>query len=111
MILADAIKLLKAEIQEENVRGCFNTRKLSSGFQSIRGAWQQRQICRDFASKWAQTVKVEGRRGASSPPSERIVKSAVHKKDVVVSAWFVGAQQGEVVSEMVSSVAVSLWLV
>lgn len=55
-------------------------------------------------------MKVEGRR-ASSPPSERMVKSAVHKKDVVVSAWFVGAQQGEAVSEMVSSIAVSLWLV
>lgn len=110
MLLAEAIKLLKAEIQEENVRGCFNTRKLSSGFQSIRGAGQQRLIFRDFASKWAQTVKVEGRR-ASSPPSECTVKPAIHKKDVVVSAWFVGAQQGEAVSEMVSSVAVSLWLV
>lgn len=67
-------------------------------------------ICRDFAMKWAQTVKVEGR-GVSSPPPERMVKSTLHKKDVVVSAWFVGAQQGEAVSEMVSGIAVSLWLV
>lgn len=60
--------------------------------------------------KWAQTVKVEERR-RSSPPPEYMVMSAVHKKDVVVSAWFVGAQQGEAVSEMVNRVAVSLWLV
>lgn len=52
-----------------------------------------------------------GGRGVSSPPPERMVKSTLHKKDVVVSAWFVGAQQGEAVSEMVSGIAVSLWLV
>lgn len=37
------------------------------------------------------------------------MRSAACEKDVVVSAWFVGAQQGEAVSDRLS-VAVSLWL-
>jgi hypothetical protein len=56
-------------------------------------------------------VKVVGEEVISLSPPACMVKSAIHKKDVVVSAWFVGAQQGEAVSEAVLSVAVSLWLV
>lgn len=111
MILVEQIKLLKAEIHKENVRGSCSTRKLSRCLPIYGGDMAAKTlIYRDFAIKWTQTVKVEGRR-VSSPPPEHLVKSAVHKEDVVVSAWFVGAQQGEAVSEMVNSGAVSLWLV
>lgn len=48
--------------------------------------------------------------GRSSPqPSGCTVKSAVGEEDAVVSAWFVGAQQGEAVQTGLG-VAVSLWL-
>lgn len=46
--------------------------------------------------KWVQNG---GRRGRSPHPSECMVKSVIREEDVVVSAWFVGAQQGEAVSD------------
>lgn len=46
-----------------------------------------------------------------SPPTAMCaMKSALLEKDVVVSDWFVGAQQGEAVSEAALSVSVSLRL-
>lgn len=50
-----------------------------------------------------------GGRRVSPYPSECVVKSAVGEKDVVVSAWFVGTQQGEAVQTALG-VAVSLRL-
>lgn len=40
-----------------------------------------------------------GGRRVSLHPSQSMMNSAVGEKDVVVSAWFVGAQQGEAVSD------------
>lgn len=40
-----------------------------------------------------------GRRRVSLHPSQSMMNSAVGEKDVVVSAWFVGAQQGDSVSD------------
>lgn len=59
--------------------------------------------------KWAQAMGMF--QEEPSPPTVMCaMKSALLEKDVVVSDWFVGAQQGEAVSEAALSVSVSLRL-
>lgn len=55
------------------------------------------------------TKSEAGGRSSSPRPSGCTVKSAVGEEDAVVSAWFVGAQQGEAVQTGLG-VAVSLRL-
>lgn len=55
------------------------------------------------------TNREAGGSSSSPQPSGCMVKSAVGEEDAVVSAWFVGAQQGEAVQTGLG-VAVSLWL-
>lgn len=97
--------------------------KLSRSKRKLSGVFQSRALCRLFArSMVAEALldleglchelgtKSEASGSSSSPhPLECMVKSAEGEEDAVVSAWFVGAQQGEAVQTGLG-VAVSLRL-